>query len=184
MLRIQSNRKKAALSLSIPAITGALLLSLITTPALATVKPLEAGPIANAQEAQVKCPRLAQQHNASWTGKWWSIASGNMAVCEIDVRKGEYNAGGFIANQQQANQMCQATAAKHQAKWTGRWRVTVPGQMAVCALSFGVRDVDVGFIRNQGEAELRCNAAALREQSTWTKKWHTKGNTSYCQLNT
>ncbi|CAA6808664.1 MAG: Unknown protein [uncultured Thiotrichaceae bacterium] len=177
MLKLHSNLKKTA-------IAGALLLSLTTTPALAIVKPLEAGPIANAQEAKIKCPRLAQQQNASWTGKWWSIASGNMAVCEIDVRKGEYNAGGFIANQQQAAQRCQATAGKHSATWTGQWRVTIPGQMAVCSLSFGVREIDVGFIRNQGEANLRCKAAALREDSVWTGKWRTQGNTSFCELNT
>nr|CAA6829615.1 MAG: Unknown protein [uncultured Thiotrichaceae bacterium] len=177
MLKLQLNLKTTS-------IVSALLLSLAATPAAAIVKPLEAGPIANAQEAQIKCPRLAQQQNASWTGKWWSIASGNMAVCEIDVRKGEYNAAGFIANQQQAAQQCQATANKHKAKWTGRWRVTVPGRMAVCSLSFGVREIDVGFIRNQGEADLRCKAAALREDSTWTKKWRTQGNTSFCQLNT
>lgn len=163
---------------------GALLLSLATTPAMAIIKPLEAGPIANAQEAQIKCPRLAQQQNASWTGKWWGIASGNMAVCEIDVRKGEYNAGRFIANQQQAAQVCPATAAKNGAKWTGDWRVTIPNVMAVCKLSFGVREIDVGFIRNQGEANLRCKAAALREDSAWTGKWRTQGSTSFCQLNT
>lgn len=177
MLKLNSNLTKTAMA-------TALLLSLTATPALATVKPLEAGPIANAQEAKIKCPRLAQQQNASWTGKWWSIASGNMAVCEIDVRKGEYNAGRFIADQQQAAQICPATAAKHSAQWTGRWRVTIPGQMAVCHLSFGKREIDVGFIRNDGEAALRCNAAALREDSTWTKKWRTQGNTSFCELNT
>lgn len=177
MLKSQLNFKK-------PAMAATLLLTLAAVPAMAVVKPLEAGPIANVQEAQVKCPRLAQQHNASWTGKWWSIASGNMAVCEIDARKGEYNAGRFIANQQQAAQVCAATAAKHSAKWTGQWRVTVPGRMAVCALSFGVREIDVGFIRNQGEANLRCKAAALREDSVWTGKWRTQGNTSFCQLNT
>ncbi len=177
MLKLNSNIKTTA-------IAGSALVLSLTTPALATVKPLEAGPIANAQEAKVKCPRLAQQHNASWTGKWWGIASGNMAVCEIDVRKGEYNAGRFIANQQQAGQVCPATAAKHRAKWTGEWRVTIPNRMAVCKLSFGVREIDVGFIRNQGEANLRCKAAALREDSAWTGKWRTQGSTSFCQLNT
>lgn len=184
MLKSKFNLNTTAISVSIPAMVGTLLLSLAATPAFAVLKPVEAGPIANAQEAQVKCTRIAQQNNASWTQKFWGIASGNMSVCEIDVRKGEYNAGGFIANQQQAGQMCQVTAAKHKARWTGDWRVTIPNKMAVCKLSFGVREIDVGFIRNQGEAELRCKAAALREDSTWTKKWRTQGNTSYCELNT
>ena len=182
MLKTRMNLKKPATSLSIPTVTAALLLSLATTPAMAIIKPLEAGPIANGQEAQIKCPMLAQQNNASWTGKWWSIASGNMAVCEIDVRKNEYNAGGFIANQQQANQMCQRIAAQHRAQWKGVWRVTIPGKMATCKLSFGAREVDVGYIRNQQEANLRCKAAALREDSQWNGKWRTEGSTSFCQL--
>jgi hypothetical protein len=181
MLKIQLNLKKPAIALSVPVLVSALLLSL-SSPAMAIIKPLEAGPIANAQEAQQKCPFLAQQNNASWTGKWWGIASGNMAVCEIDARKHEYNAGGFIANPQQAAQMCPRIAAQHNAKWGGEWRVTIPGKMATCKLSFGAREVDVGFIRNQGEADRRCNAAALREDSKWNSKWRTQGNTSFCQL--
>lgn len=181
MLKTQSDLKPTTMK-TIPVIISALLLTLAATPASAIIKPIEAGPIANAQEAQQKCPRLAQQNNGSWTTKWWSIASGNMAVCEIDVRKNEYNAGGFIANQQQANQRCPGIAAKHGGKWSGGWRVTVPNVMATCKLTFGAREVDVGFIRNQGEAERRCNAAALREDAKWNNKWRTQGSTSFCQL--
>lgn len=182
MLKKQAILKKTATFISLPVLTSALLLSLATTPALAIIKPIEAGPIANAQEAQVRCPMIAQQNNGSWTQKWWGIASGNMAVCEIDVRKHEYNAGGFIANQQQANQMCPRIAAKHRAQWKGQWRVTIPGRMATCKLSFGTREVDVGFIRNQQEANLRCKAAALREDSKWDGTWRTQGSTSFCRL--
>ncbi len=182
MLKKPTIFRKTGIFTAVPAVMPTLLLSLASTPAIAIVKPLEAGPITNGREAQVKCPVLAQQNNASWTGKWWSIASGNMAVCEIDARKNEYNAGGFIANQQQAAQRCQQTAARHNAKWTGKWRVTIPGKMATCKLSFGAREVNVGFIRNQQEADLRCKAAALREDARWTGKWRTQGSTSFCQL--
>ncbi|MCF7993580.1 MAG: RICIN domain-containing protein [Chromatiaceae bacterium] len=44
---------------------------------------VEAGPIWNQADAEEKCPRVASQNNATWTGEWWTTIQGKMSVCEI-----------------------------------------------------------------------------------------------------
>lgn len=44
---------------------------------------VEAGPIWNQADAEQKCPRIARQYNAQWTGHWWTTVQGKMSVCQI-----------------------------------------------------------------------------------------------------
>ncbi|HPQ95209.1 MAG: hypothetical protein KDI44_17345 [Thiothrix sp.] len=160
------------------------LLGGLLLPVQARVKPLEAGPINNAQHAQQKCPQLAKQNNAVWTGKWWGIASGNMAVCEVDMLEREYEAG-LIRNQQEAAQKCPQIARRYPgASWSGKWRTVVAGQVSVCQLNLGTREIEAGYIRNQQEATLRCQAVALQQYAEWTGRWRTPPNsaTSLCEV--
>ncbi|HPE62104.1 MAG TPA: mannan-binding lectin [Thiolinea sp.] len=161
-----------------------LLLSGLVLPVQARIKPLEAGPISNAQHAQQKCPALAKENNAVWTGKWWGIASGNMAVCEVDMLEREYEAG-LIRNQQEAAQKCPQIARRYPgASWNGKWRTVVGGQVSVCQFNLGTREIEAGYIRNQQEAALRCKAVALQQYAEWTGRWRTPPNssTSLCEV--
>jgi phospholipase C len=47
------------------------------------VRSVEAGPIWNQDDANVKCPALAQQKGGAWTGQWVTTRPGEMSVCEI-----------------------------------------------------------------------------------------------------
>lgn len=49
----------------------------------AGVRAVEAGPIWNQADAEVKCPRLANTERATWTGGWWTTQQGVMSVCEL-----------------------------------------------------------------------------------------------------
>lgn len=44
---------------------------------------VEAGPIWSQADAEIKCPKIASQNNANWTGQWWTTVQGQMSVCEI-----------------------------------------------------------------------------------------------------
>ncbi|ANV85425.1 hypothetical protein AWQ21_14330 [Picosynechococcus sp. PCC 7003] len=49
-----------------------------------TTRAVEAGPIWNQNDANVKCPRLAQEEGGTWTGQWWTTISGVMSVCQLE----------------------------------------------------------------------------------------------------
>lgn len=48
---------------------------------------VEAGPIWNQADAQIKCPVAAYAVRGTWTGQWRTVAQGQMSVCEITDRK-------------------------------------------------------------------------------------------------
>jgi phospholipase C len=47
------------------------------------VRQVEAGPIWDQADANVKCAALAQKTGGTWTGQWVTTARGEMSVCEI-----------------------------------------------------------------------------------------------------
>jgi ribosome modulation factor len=47
---------------------------------------VEAGPIWNQADAQIKCPVAAFAVRGTWTGQWRTVAQGQMSVCEIADR--------------------------------------------------------------------------------------------------
>jgi len=46
-------------------------------------RPVNAGPIWNQADAEVKCPVVGYAVNGRWTGGWWTVRNGEMSVCEI-----------------------------------------------------------------------------------------------------
>ena len=44
---------------------------------------VNAGPIWNQADANIKCPQIAQQNGGKWTGQWWTTVQGKMSVCQI-----------------------------------------------------------------------------------------------------
>ncbi|MGB0845720.1 MAG: mannan-binding protein [Thiolinea sp.] len=148
-------------------------------------KPLEAGPIANDAEAQKKCPYLAKQNRARWTGQWWSIASGNMAVCELEMLYRDVNAGRQLLSKQDATRTCPAIAQRYRARWTGQWRTNSQNRQSVCQLDYSMRELEAGFIPNQNHANNKCQTLARQNKARWTGRWRTtiQGKMSVCQLN-
>lgn len=47
------------------------------------VRNVEAGPIWNQADAEVKCPALAKKVGGAWTGQWVTTVAGEMSVCQI-----------------------------------------------------------------------------------------------------
>lgn len=56
--------------------TISLLFSLSLPATANTTRAVEAGPIWNQSDANIKCPRLAQEEGGTWTGHWWTTISG------------------------------------------------------------------------------------------------------------
>lgn len=52
-------------------------------PPVLQVRNVNAGPIWNQQDAQVKCPVVAYAVGGRWTGGWRTTREGQMSVCEI-----------------------------------------------------------------------------------------------------
>ncbi|MEH6758083.1 MAG: mannan-binding lectin [Parasphingorhabdus sp.] len=44
---------------------------------------INAGPIWNQQDAEIKCPAVAASQSGKWTGQWRTTVQGKMSVCEI-----------------------------------------------------------------------------------------------------
>ncbi|MGB1311654.1 MAG: mannan-binding protein [Leucothrix sp.] len=174
--------------LKVSCVTSLLFTCLVSGSAFAASqikKPLEAGPIANDAEAQKKCTYLARQNRARWTGQWWSIASGDMAVCELEVLVRDINAGRQLSNKQEATSVCPTLAQKYRARWTGQYRTDSHTRQSVCQLDYSVRELDAGFIKNQNHAKNRCQQMAQQNKARWTGRWRTtiQGRMSVCQLN-
>lgn len=49
----------------------------------ANKRAVNAGPIWNQADANVKCPKIAKQQKAEWTGQWWTTVQGKMSVCQV-----------------------------------------------------------------------------------------------------
>lgn len=49
-------------------------------------RPVNAGPIWNQADAEVKCPVVAHAVNGKWTGGWRTTRQGQMSVCQIASR--------------------------------------------------------------------------------------------------
>ncbi|WP_071925393.1 mannan-binding protein [Picosynechococcus sp. PCC 7117] len=64
--------------------TISLLFSLSLPATANTTRAVEAGPIWNQSDANIKCPRLAQEEGGTWTGHWWTTISGVMSVCQLE----------------------------------------------------------------------------------------------------
>lgn len=103
------------------------------TSAMADTKNVNAGPIWNQQDAQVKCPATCSPNNVKWNGQWWTTVWGQMSVCSSD-QAGAVQAGP-IWNNDDAQTKCPAVFA--QDKWNGQWWTTVPNQMSVCSCVIG-----------------------------------------------
>lgn len=120
------------------------------TPNNTRTRNVAAGPIWDDKQAESKCPVIAANNKAKWTGNWTKTGPGNTSVCEISVVVStnttqvpvnqsssstvrEVAAGG-IWDQAQANSKCPVIAANNKAKWTGRWRKINANNDAVCEI--------------------------------------------------
>lgn len=107
----------------------------------------------------------------------------------------------FIWTQSEAEERCPRVAAEAHGRWTGQWRISVPGQTSFCEVtdivdpSHGalgpppgppsvVQDVEAGPIWNQADAEDKCPRVAAAANGRWTGQWRTlsTGGTSVCQV--
>ena len=50
------------------------------------LRTVNAGPIWNQADAEVKCPIAARSTKARWTGQWWTTIPGQMSVCLVRPR--------------------------------------------------------------------------------------------------
>lgn len=91
---------------------------------------------------------------------------------------------GPIWNQADAEKKCPALARRHQSRWNGQWRTTVPNKMSVCGLQALVYDVNAGPIWNQADAQTKCSAIAARTKGKWNGQWRTtvQGKVSVCGM--
>jgi len=103
------------------------------TSAMAETKDVNAGPIWNNNDAQVKCPATCSPNNVKWNGQWRTTVEGQMSVCGSD-QAGDVKAGP-IWNNNDAQTKCPAVFAND--KWNGQWRTTVEGKMSVCGCVIG-----------------------------------------------
>lgn len=58
-------------------------ISACVTQPVAEKRAIEAGPIWNQADAEIKCPKVAKENNGIWTGQWWTTIEGKMSVCQI-----------------------------------------------------------------------------------------------------
>ncbi|MGB1012019.1 MAG: mannan-binding protein [Thiolinea sp.] len=105
-----------------------------------------AGEIWDDKQAATKCPVIAANNKAKWTGNWTKTGPGNISVCEIRVTVAtttpsstvrEVPAGG-IWDQAHAERKCPVIAANNKAKWTGNWRKVGANNASVCEIDTGL----------------------------------------------
>lgn len=70
-------------------------LMLLSSIVAQTTQEIEAGPIFSNDDANNKCPVIAQQNNGTWTGQWRTTVSGQMSVCEIEFAGSSATINGF-----------------------------------------------------------------------------------------
>lgn len=105
----------------------------------------------------------------------------------------------FIWTQSEAEVKCPAAAAEANGRWTGKWRMSVPGQTTFCEIvelparaapppprapARFTRQLEVGPIWNQADAETKCRRAADASNGRWTGQWRTTtpGVMSVCDI--
>lgn len=155
---------------------------------------VEAGPIWNQSDAEVKCRRVAAEARGEWTGQWRTVTPGRMSVCDIaDITPRSapwprYVEAGPIWDQADAEAKCPVVAAAVRGAWSGEWVTTIEGQMSVCAITGMApqrpRAVEAGPIWSQSDAELKCPVAAIAVHARWTGVWSTtrQGEMSVCEV--
>jgi ribosome modulation factor len=100
---------------------------------------VEAGPIWNQADAEMKCPAVAAAARGRWNGQWRTTEQGRMSVCgvtDIDLRVRDVDAGP-IWNQADAELKCPVAAFAVRGQWNGQWRTTEQGRMSVCQITDG-----------------------------------------------
>lgn len=155
---------------------------------------IDAGPIWDQADADTKCPRVAREARARWTGQWRTVSPGR-SVCQVaDIveapaaSRARYVEAGPIWSQSDAATKCPVAAAAVRGRWGGAWRTTVQGQMSVCEVvdiaPSEPRSVEAGPIWSQADAELKCPVAAFAVRGRWTGKWVTtrQGQMSVCEV--
>ncbi len=102
---------------------------------------IEAGPIWNQADAELKCPVAAAAVHGRWAGQWVTTVPGEMSICGV-VGARRQNAQGLtdieagpIWNQADAELKCPVVAAATSGTWTGQWHTTVWAEMSVCEIS-------------------------------------------------
>lgn len=101
---------------------------------------IDAGPIWNQKDAELKCPSATRRSGGRWTGEWRTTKPGEASICEVaDERAGHspdrWIDAGPIWNQADADRKCSAVALNSGGKWTGQWNTTRTGKMSVCEIS-------------------------------------------------
>ncbi len=102
---------------------------------------IEAGPIWNQADAELKCPVAAAAVNGRWNGQWVTTVPNEMSVCGVidaspqDIDEQASIEAGPIWSQDDALVKCPVVAAATSGTWTGQWRTTVWGKMSVCEIS-------------------------------------------------
>lgn len=113
---------------------AALLVSALSAPAFA--EDVQAGPIWNQEDANLKCPVAAAAVHGEWNGNWTTTVPGAMSVCGVDEIKAQDVTAGPIWSNEDANVKCPVAAAAVNGTWTGAWVTTVEGEMSVCGIKF------------------------------------------------
>lgn len=94
----------------------------------------------------------------------------------------------FLWSQSEAEDVCPKTAADAHGRWTGHWRIEIPGKTSICEVADihppASRDIPVGPIWNQADAETKCERMATQIGGKWTGKWKTSvpGEMSVCNI--
>ncbi|KAF0184096.1 MAG: mannan-binding lectin [Hyphomonadaceae bacterium] len=165
-----------------------------TPPRAQRTRAIEAGPIWNQSDAEVKCRRVAAEARGEWTGQWRTVTPGRMSVCDIaDVAPRStpwprYVEAGPIRDQQDAETKCPVVAAAVRGQWSGQWMTTMEGQMSACAITDMAppqpRTVEAGPIWDQSDANVKCPVAATAVRARWTGQWMTtrQGEMSVCEV--
>lgn len=103
---------------------------------------IQAGPIWNQADAELKCPVAAHAVRGRWNGQWVTTVPNEMSVCGVigasrQDGNGQANIeAGPIWSQDDALVKCPVVAAATGGAWTGQWRTTVWGKMSVCEINW------------------------------------------------
>lgn len=100
-----------------------------------TTQDVNAGPIWNQGDAQVKCPVAAEATGGKWNGQWRTTVEGHMSVCGITHRTVTVDIpAGPIWDNDDAQDKCPVAAIAAHGNWNGQWRTTEDDNMSVCGV--------------------------------------------------
>lgn len=185
------------------------------------IRDVKAGEIWDGAHAERKCPVVAGNAGGSWTQRWTKTGPGNESVCEVRFNnviieapvqapaqtaantRTRNVAAGPIWDDAQAGTKCPVIAANSNAKWTGNWTKTGPGNTSVCEISVVVptstpqapaspsysstaREVAAGGIWDQAQANSKCPVIAANNKAKWTGRWRkiNANNDAVCEIDT